>query len=239
MALCRHCDTRVDSRAKISHCVGTACALRAYCAHREWDTHPRIPVTCLLGGRPKGVNTIGLARCPSILLVVVITNSIVEEELSGPGVDSPPSSIGDREPSSDHDHVDFSAVVDVAIPIDDLEHLGSRITLKTTKVLVPHPKCLGSQKNHGTEPKTCEKGPKLGFEYLPTSKTSQCVRTACMAFPRNRRTERVEECSGERRRSNIRQQGRGARPDAAAKDPTINESDWSLRPWCLAMVPAP
>ena len=87
-------------------------------------------------GRLKGVNTIGLARCPSKLLVVVITNSIVEEELSGPGVDSPPSSIGDREPSSDDNHVEFFAVVDVAIPIDDLEHLGSRITLKSTKVLV-------------------------------------------------------------------------------------------------------
>ena len=48
---------------------------------------------------------------------------------------------------------------------------------------MPHPKCLGSQKNPGTEPKTCEKGPKLGFEYLPTSKTSQCMPTACMAFP--------------------------------------------------------
>ena len=56
--------------------------------------------------------------------------------MSGLGVDSPPSSIGDREPSSDDDHVDFSAVVDVAIPIDDLEHLDSRITLKSTKVLV-------------------------------------------------------------------------------------------------------
>ena len=44
---------------------------------------------------------------------------------------------------------------------------------------MPHPKCLGSQKNPGTEPKTCEKGPKLGFEYLPTSKTSHYVRTAC------------------------------------------------------------
>ena len=44
--------------------------------------------------------------------------------------------MGDQEPSSDDDHVDFSAVVDVAIPIDDLEHLGSRITLKSTKVLV-------------------------------------------------------------------------------------------------------
>ena len=31
------------------------------------------------------------------------------------------------------------------------------------------------KKNPGTEPKTCEKGPKLGFEYLSTSKTSHCV----------------------------------------------------------------
>ena len=59
--------------------------------------------------------------------------------MSGPGVDSPPSSIGDREPSSDDNHVEFFAVVDVAIPIDDLEHLGSRITLKSTKVLVHVP----------------------------------------------------------------------------------------------------
>ena len=44
---------------------------------------------------------------------------------------------------------------------------------------MPHPKCLGSQKNPCTEPKTCEKGPKLGFEYLPTSKTLHCERTAC------------------------------------------------------------
>ena len=65
-----------------------------------------------------------------------MTNNIIQEELSGPGVDSPPSSISDREPSSDDDHVEFFAVVDVAIPIDDLEHLGSRITLKSTKVLV-------------------------------------------------------------------------------------------------------
>ena len=32
-----------------------------------------------------------------------------------------------------------------------------------------------AKKIPGTEPKTCEKGPKLGFEYLPTSKTSHCV----------------------------------------------------------------
>ena len=40
------------------------------------------------------------------------------------------------EPSSDGDHVDFFAVVDVAIPIDDLEHFGLTISLKSTKVLV-------------------------------------------------------------------------------------------------------
>ena len=32
--------------------------------------------------------------------------------------------------------MDFFVVVDAAIPIDDLEHLGSKITLKSTKVLV-------------------------------------------------------------------------------------------------------
>ena len=25
---------------KFLHCVGTACALRAYCARKGWDTHP-------------------------------------------------------------------------------------------------------------------------------------------------------------------------------------------------------
>ena len=65
--------------------VCTVCALRAYCARRGWDTHPRIPVTCLLGGRLKGVNTIGMARCPSKLLVVVITNvlSVGKSTLQG------------------------------------------------------------------------------------------------------------------------------------------------------------
>ena len=48
---------------------------------------------------------------------------------------------------------------------------------------IPHPKCLRSKKNPSTKPKACEKGPKLEFEYLPTSKTSHYVRTACMAFP--------------------------------------------------------
>ena len=61
---------------------------------------------------------------------------------------------------------------------------------------MPHPKCLGSQKNPGTEPKTCERGPKLGFEYLPTSKTSHCVRTACMAFPKPPLTATPNESMG-------------------------------------------
>ena len=29
--------------------------------------------------------------------------------------------------------------------------------------------------NPGTEPKTCQKGPKAGSEYLPTSKTLHCM----------------------------------------------------------------
>ena len=33
------------------------------------------------------------------------------------------------------------------------------------------------------EPKSCEKGPKVGCEYWPTFQTSHYVRTACMAFP--------------------------------------------------------
>ena len=32
-----------------------------------------------------------------------------------------------------------------------------------------------AEKYPGTEPKTCENGPKLGLAYLPTSKTSHCV----------------------------------------------------------------
>ena len=60
---------------------------------------------------------------------------------------------------------------------------------------MPHPKCLGSHKNPGTEPKTCEKGPKLGFKYLPTSKTSHCVRTAYMAFPLLRGLKNKTCCS--------------------------------------------
>ena len=32
-----------------------------------------------------------------------------------------------------------------------------------------------AKKNPGTEPKTCGKGPKLGFEHVLTSKTSHCV----------------------------------------------------------------
>jgi hypothetical protein len=34
-----------ETQAKFLHCVGTACALRAYCARRGRYTHSRIPVT--------------------------------------------------------------------------------------------------------------------------------------------------------------------------------------------------
>ena len=42
---CLHTECFNQSMANFLHCVGTAWALRAYCARRGWDTHPRIPVT--------------------------------------------------------------------------------------------------------------------------------------------------------------------------------------------------
>ena len=41
-----------------------------------------------------------------------------------------------------------------------------------------HPKCTRSVENLVMEQLTCGKGPKLGFEYLPTYKTLHCGRTA-------------------------------------------------------------
>ena len=46
-----------------------------------------------------------------------------------------------------------------------------------------HPKCTRSVENLVMEQQTCGKGPKLGFEYLPTYKTLHCGRTAGKAFP--------------------------------------------------------
>ena len=46
-AVKQHEDT-IKTLAKLLHCVRTACALRAYCARRSRDTHPRIPVTLLV-----------------------------------------------------------------------------------------------------------------------------------------------------------------------------------------------
>ena len=49
-----------------------------------------------------------------------------------------------------------------------------------------HPKCTRSVENLVMEQQTCGKGPKLGFEYLPTYKTlhcGHCGRTAGKAFP--------------------------------------------------------
>ena len=45
---------------------------------------------------------------------------------------------------------------------------------------MPHPKCIGSKKN----PVWNQKGAKVGSEYLPTSKTPQCVRSVCTVFPK-------------------------------------------------------
>ena len=45
------------------------------------------------------------------------------------------------------------------------------LTMQICKVL----NAQEAKKNPGTEPKNCEKGPKLGFEYFPKSKTSHCV----------------------------------------------------------------
>ena len=45
-------------------------------------------------------------------------------------------------------------------------------------ILMCHiPNAWEAKNTPGMEPKTCQKGPKVGFEYLPTSKTS------CAAFP--------------------------------------------------------
>ena len=48
---------------------------------------------------------------------------------------------------------------------------------------VPHPKCIGSQKKTQYGTKNLSKGAKSKVGFSPTSKTSHCVRTACMAFP--------------------------------------------------------
>ena len=59
-------------------------------------------------------------------------------------------------------------------------HAGEEIRGKWLTIQICHIlNAWEAKKNPCTEPKTCEKGPKLGFEYLPTSKTSHCVRTAC------------------------------------------------------------
>ena len=41
-----------------------------------------------------------------------------------------------------------------------------------------HPKCTRTFENPVVEQQNCGKGPKLGFQYLPTCKTLHCWRTA-------------------------------------------------------------
>ena len=50
-----------------------------------------------------------------------------------------------------------------------------RVTIQMCHI----PNAWEAKKNPSMEPKTCQKGPKVGSEYWPTSKTSHCVRTAC------------------------------------------------------------
>ena len=54
-----------------------------------------------------------------------------------------------------------------------------RVTIQMCHI----PNASEAKKKPSMEPKTCQKGPKVGSEYWPTFKTSHCVRTACMAFP--------------------------------------------------------
>ena len=79
---------------------------------------------------------IGLTKRPSILWVLVVGDSIFVEELAGTGVDSPPFSVGDRDPLNNDERVDIPGVVGVAIQIEDLKHLSSRFALKLMKVSV-------------------------------------------------------------------------------------------------------
>ena len=112
---------------------------------------PRFVIPDVVARRKLKRVIIGLTGRPSILLVVV---SIFVEELAEHGVDSPPSSIGNREPSGDNDRAYVPGVVDVAIPIDDLEHLSPRIALKSTKVLV-HVLPVGERTLQGESNRLC------------------------------------------------------------------------------------
>ena len=55
----------------------TACALRAYCAHRGRDTHPRIPVTCLVANRMKGRAVVILSLDTTHLLMASEDSDVV------------------------------------------------------------------------------------------------------------------------------------------------------------------
>ena len=59
------------------------------------------------------------------------------------------------------------------------ENGQQRVTIQMCHI----PNAQEAKKNPSMAPKTCQKGPKVGSEYLPTSKTSHCVRTACTASP--------------------------------------------------------
>ena len=78
----------------------------------------------------------GPTRRPSILQVGVGTDVIVVGAMSGLRVNSPASSVGNRDPDKNNDHVDVSGVQAMTISIGNLPPFCSRISLKSGDVLL-------------------------------------------------------------------------------------------------------
>ena len=70
-----------------------------------------------------------LTRRASILPVLVGIDSRVVEELAGPGVDSPPLSVGNRDRLNKDEVADIPGVAAVIISIENLKRFFSRIAL--------------------------------------------------------------------------------------------------------------
>ena len=92
------------------------------------------PVVSLLGSLESVLPPI-LANGPSIPLVTGNVHSIIEVELPGPGVDTPPPSIGNRN-TTNSDNSGQVFTVNVPVLVDDFQRLYSRVTLQSTKVLM-------------------------------------------------------------------------------------------------------
>ena len=73
---------------------------------------------------------------PSILLTGAATGSIVVENLSRPGVDLPPSNVGNRDPLGNNDRADIIVAGAKAVSIEDLESFCSTIGFESTEILM-------------------------------------------------------------------------------------------------------